>query len=75
MANLSFIVTAMWEAMILRMAVGIPIGRSLEGSVSSLWRQKRYVSVKNLCALVEKAVNVVVDVDVVEVNKGGKDVN
>jgi len=40
-ANLSFQCFAIWDAIILRIAVGIPIGLSLVLSVSSLWRQKR----------------------------------
>ena len=40
----------MWEARMRRIAVGIPIGRSLDRFVWSLWRQNRYVSVKNFLA-------------------------
>lgn len=40
----------MCEAMIRRMAVGMPMGRSFVLSWSSLCRQNRYVSVKNFRA-------------------------
>jgi hypothetical protein len=40
----------MCEARIRRIAVGMPMGRSLDKFVWSLWRQKRYVSVKNFLA-------------------------
>ena len=46
-ANLSFMVMAMCVASRRRMAVGIPMGRSFRRSFWSLWRQNRYVSVKN----------------------------
>lgn len=39
--NLSLRVMAMCEARMRRMAVGIPIGRSFDRFVGSLWRQKR----------------------------------
>ena len=42
----------MWDAMMRRVAVGMPMGRNLLGSFVSLWRQKRYVSVKNFLAMV-----------------------
>lgn len=42
----------MCDAKIRRIAVGIPIGRSFERSLGSLWRQNRYVSVKNFRASV-----------------------
>ena len=45
-ANLSFHCFAICEAMMRRMADGIPIGRSFSKSSGSLCRQKRYVSVK-----------------------------